>query len=220
MLSIDLLCRHCRQSFLVSRPSRAAGRKYCSRTCYLAAVWAKRAEDDAVGNKYCPRCKTTKHSTQFGPGRRQPDGLSGWCRSCRAESERLRRLRPDNVARFRARYEQDIHFRAIEIVRRISKRARRYNLPFDLDVAWVEERLRGRCELTNLPFDFSPATRSGRSNAFTPSVDRIYPRDGYVRGNCRVVIYALNLALSDLGLDRFLPIAEALIVYQRRRGVA
>lgn len=44
-----------------------------------------------VGAKWCPKCRTTKPHDAFGAAIDRTDGLSGWCRACRAGGEKGRR---------------------------------------------------------------------------------------------------------------------------------
>jgi hypothetical protein len=70
---------------------------------------------------------------------------------------------------------------------------------------------KGVCELSGLPFNMEAG------QAFyvdSPSIDRIRPELGYVDGNLRVVLYALNAAMGSWGLDRLLEITDAV----RRRA--
>jgi hypothetical protein len=112
-----------------------------------------------------------------------------------------------------------MRFRARELVRAIGKRCRSAGLPFDLDIDWLTGRLEsGRCELTGLEFDTVVSRKRG--GPFSPSVDRIVPSAGYTKSNCRVVIFAVNAALSDWGLGVFIPIAEALVARTRKEPAA
>lgn len=172
--------------------------------------------------KRCPKCKTSKPSTEFytgGTARKSLDGLGGWCKHCRKLGERLRRLDPDHVREVHDKYETDMRFRSRELLRAIAKRSRSSGVPFDLDIDWLAARLSaGMCELTALKFDFS--VRSRRYNPFTPSVDRIVPSRGYTKDNCRVVAMAVNVALSNWGVDVLMTIAEALVERRRNKVAA
>jgi hypothetical protein len=83
------------------------------------------------------------------------------------------------------------------MVRRARLRARVRCLPFDLSVEHVYGLLsRGRCSLTGVEWDFSPGPDTSRP--WRPSLDRIDPRLGYVRGNVQVICWAVNRAKSDM----------------------
>jgi len=95
-------------------------------------------------------------------------------------------------------------------------RATAKGLPFDLDPAWVQEKLdRGVCEATGIPFNM--ATDRGWD---TPSLDRTEPSAGYTKANTRLVLFALNAACGDWGENRMLSIASAILKQRRERSDA
>ena len=73
----------------------------------------------------------------------------------------------------------------------------------------------GKCEVTGLPF----ANLEGTANPWSPSLDRIRPALGYVDGNIRVVVWALNMAKSGWGDDVLLRLAHAIVDANRKTGV-
>lgn len=75
------------------------------------------------------------------------------------------------------------------------KSAKKKGLEFDLTVDWFRERLdRGTCEMSGLAFDMK-----AKRGAMSPSVDRRDPSGPYTRANCRMILWYLNRAMSDLG---------------------
>jgi hypothetical protein len=90
-------------------------------------------------------------------------------------------------------------------------RASAKRLPFDLDRAFLIElwdQNEGRCVLTKRPFDLSAYGGKGQANPNSPSIDRIEPELGYVKGNVRLIIYHLNIALSGFGTEEFTKLAK------------
>lgn len=96
-------------------------------------------------------------------------------------------------------------------------RWKKKNMGFDLDEAWLRELWEsqgGRCAVTRLPFDLRPY-ESLKRNPYQPSLDRIDSKQGYVKTNVRFVLFAVNIALNEWGLEVFGPIAEALCATAR-----
>jgi hypothetical protein len=62
-----------------------------------------------VGLKWCPHCQSLLAVDGFGFDRTRDDGLSGWCRRCRADGEQKRRdANPEAMrAALRARYHRE-----------------------------------------------------------------------------------------------------------------
>lgn len=204
-----MVCQQCRKQF---EAKASAKRKFCTHECYRNHRWDFIRSQLAEGLRCCSKCKVVKTVADFySQGK---NAIAGWCKECRRENERQRRADTANVLKFHKKYETDMDFRARELLRAVQKRCRREGYTYDLDSAWMVERLTGgSCELTGLRFNMSVATR--RPNAFTPSIDRINAGGGYTKGNCRLVLHSVNAALGDWGLETVIGVAEALV---RRNG--
>ena len=75
---------------------------------------------------------------------------------------------------------------------------------------WILEKLKlGKCELTGLPFDFYSTDFS--RNPYAPSLDRKDSSNkAYSESNTRVVLFAVNAALNEWGLETLKPIFKIL----------
>lgn len=76
------------------------------------------------------------------------------------------------------------------------------------DMLALVERSGGRCELSGIPFNHDKA---GTRRAFGPSLDRIDCGLGYVPGNVRLVVYAVNAAMNEWGFDTLLAVARGVV---------
>lgn len=103
-------------------------------------------------------------------------------------------------------------------VRAARSRAKRRNLEFDIDEAWVIERAENakfKCNLSGIPFY---ADRDFRTrHPYAPSLDRIDSSRGYTKDNVRVIAYALNVMLLDWGVGVFERVANG---YRSVKGTA
>ncbi len=101
----------------------------------------------------------------------------------------------------------------------IKYRAARKGLKYDLTVEWAQRRLKdieGMCEATGIPMVRPQESGKGRDSMWdSPSVDRIIPSRGYVRDNCRFVIWAFNQAKGSMSDDK---LAEVAREFLRKRG--
>lgn len=88
------------------------------------------------------------------------------------------------------------------------KRAKRFNLPYDLTHSWAKERWTGRCEITGIPFDLS-SKKYGQM--FSPSIDKIDPKLGYVQENCRFILFMVNIFKYNGTDEMMLKVAEAIV---------
>jgi hypothetical protein len=106
--------------------------------------------------------------------------------------------------------------RAVSMLTGARNRANKKGFECSLTKIWIIHKLEnGFCELSGIPFDFSRPTKSN-FNPLSPSIDRIDSKKGYTFDNCRVILTALNVALSEYGLDLYLEIAKKVISSQNK----
>jgi len=77
------------------------------------------------------------------------------------------------------------------------KRAKQKGLPFDLSVEDIV--IPKRCPYLDIPI----SAQGGRQTANSPSLDRIDPDKGYVRGNVEVISYRANAIKHNAIFDEF-----------------
>lgn len=86
-------------------------------------------------------------------------------------------------------------------------RAKKKNILFDLDAAWAEETYTGCCYLTGIPFNFI----DGKLNSKSASIDKINSKLGYIKENCRWVLFCINALKGSMEDVEMLEIASALL---------
>lgn len=89
------------------------------------------------------------------------------------------------------------------LVIRAKGRARNRGIPFDLDVSDLLP-IPEVCPVLGIPLVFQ-AKRMGRNS---PSLDRLRPELGYVRGNVRVISQRANGLKSDASADELYAVAD------------
>jgi hypothetical protein len=128
----------------------------------------------------------------------------------RAEARRYRAKYPEKVKTWQKNF--FMQRRANVMAANARRSAKAKGVECNLDVAWFEERLKaGVCEMSGIPFDLSAGSRNPNS----PSIDRIVAGGPYTKANCRLTIWWLNRALSNMGDDYCLDVFRRIL---QRRG--
>ena len=167
--------------------------------------------------KTCNMCREQLHESCFSRDRKNQDGLNGRCRSCikRVCDGKREALNAAQRKRWKEQY-ADPRFRDKRLLQQFKQRerdkkrtlyaaakhrAKRKGLDFDIDISDLPD-IPDRC-----PFLGSPLIkqRSGRDADYpladAPSIDRIDPAKGYIKGNVHIVSYRANRAKANLTID-------------------
>lgn len=118
------------------------------------------------------------------------------CKSCVAKKER-EYYRQDPIRTWR-----------YNTLRSAKKRAANKRLEFDLDNNYLQKIFTQYCPISSEPFVFS----LGKPHPNSPSLDRIIPEKGYVKGNVVVISHKYNTYKSNYSLEDL----EKLIVYIKK----
>lgn len=200
--------------------------------------WGRRilelAPPSAGAGKNCTQCKNFYRLDEYHRDGRASDGRESACKKCKHAYYKTSRCQARIAAtkHIRKRYRDNNRARSLELDRAYrvrpsgiaamlyasaKHRAASKGLPFTISREWVLERvLHGRCEITDLPF-VAPLDKGHRINPFAATIDRERPADGYVPGNCRMVVWAYNSAKGN-GTDADVKlIAERILAYHARQ---
>ena len=97
-----------------------------------------------------------------------------------------------------------LNWRSSKMVCEAKAKSLRKNIPFNIDFQYVYNLCKtGKCDITGIGFN----TTSGK-NPCSPSLDRIVPKLGYIRGNVRVILWALNAFKNEWSDSEIYPIAK------------
>lgn len=134
--------------------------------------------------------------------------INAYHRKRRADPETNKKILLD-VAKYRERHK-------IKCLARAAKaRARKGGI--DCDAVFLDELGKGRpenCECCGRTFDYkAPPIRPGRPGRSMPSLDRIDPTKGYVRGNVGIICWRCNAIKRDGTLEEL----EAIVRYMKER---
>jgi hypothetical protein len=97
-----------------------------------------------------------------------------------------------------------------KLLQAAARRATKAGIEFALTPEWAEARYTGRCEITGTPFDVEGSEKRG-PRPLSPSIDRLDQCFGYVPGNCRFILFAVNAFRGSMTDDEMLSIAESLV---------
>jgi hypothetical protein len=100
------------------------------------------------------------------------------------------KLHPDEYKNKRLRDNSNVEKR---IFYRVKSRALKNNIPFDLDLEDIV--VPEVCPVLGIPLFTAPG--QGHNQINSPSVDRINPKLGYVKGNVRIISNRANLLKSN-----------------------
>ncbi len=114
-------------------------------------------------------------------------------------------LRPEVVERKASWYQEKMAKMSIEerlklMVKRAKDRAKLKNVDFDItwkDVVYVET-----CPILEIPLNWGETSNEGGRNINTPSLDRIDPNLGYVKGNVRIISTLANMMKSSANKEQ------------------
>lgn len=156
-----------------------------------------------MDSKRCGGCGETKSLDQFQARLGRAGGKQTQCAACHVI--------------WHAKYIKTIPGRACMLRNAARNRCKSSGVIIDLPLQWVIDRLTpGVCELTGIEFDYNPLG-DGLANPLSPSIDRRDPSIGYTTSNCRLILTAMNRALSSYGEPIFQRIAQA---YLARHPIA
>lgn len=173
-------------------------------------------------NKNCPHCKQTKPISDFSKRSDCKLGLMSWCRPCNRDKVRKYRLnnkqkcyanmlkwRGKNKSKLlaiqkRYRSNNPLNLRSSKMVCEARSKALIKNLKFNIDYKYVHSLCKnGKCAITGIEFK-----TTGGKNPYSPSLDRIVPELGYIMGNVRVILWALNAFKNKWSDSEIYPIAK------------
>lgn len=135
-------------------------------------------------DKYCSGCKETKDTTLFSKNKQMKDGYANWCKACIKKHWQ----KPENLQR---RKERRMGNYAHTLFIETKSRARLSGIPFDLDESDIV--IPDWCPVLGIPLI---AEVGGRKDN-TPSIDKLIPEKGYIKGNVKVISWLANCIKRD-----------------------
>ena len=148
--------------------------------------------------KVCSQCKQELPRESFNSDQSRKDKLQVVCKGCKKlwRKKHSERLRLDQIALRRSKPE-------LYLLKAARTRAKKKGLPFNLEVEDII--IPTICPV----FGRKLFIGVGERHEFSPSLDKIIPKLGYVKGNIRVISWRANRIKSDGSLKEL----QALCAY-------
>lgn len=147
---------------------------------------AKKREYDNSGNlvkRECGKCKLMLPLTAYNKNPGHADGFNNVCREC--AKNRWKETATDK--------------RVLYLLQRLRSKSKQISVPFNLEVSDII--VPDTCPVLGIPLSFGKETNETGWRDNSPSVDRIVPSLGYVKGNIVVISYRANRIKNDATID-------------------
>ena len=103
------------------------------------------------------------------------------------------------------------HRQATTLLHAASQRAKSRGIGFDLDLEWVRGGLRSGCPMTGEKYVIGQGTNYSNRHPLTPSIDKVNPKLGYTKDNCRVVSWFYNMAKQQWSDEEVLELCKKIV---------
>lgn len=147
---------------------------------------AKKREYDLNGNllkRECSKCKMMLPPDAFNKNPGHADGFNNMCREC--AKTRWKETAADK--------------RVTYLLHRLKSKSKQIGVPFNLEPCDIV--VPDVCPVLHIPLSFGKEADDTGWRDNSPSVDRIVPSLGYVKGNVIVISYRANRIKNDATID-------------------
>jgi len=148
--------------------------------------------------KQCSKCRRVLSVEMFFKEASAPDGLRCDCKQCKKKIE-------DKWTT-----QNPITVQTGNMIRGARKRAKDKKIPFDLDYDYIRSIVTSHCPIFGTPLEWSALRNNGNIPLpNSPSLDRIDPGRGYVKGNVWIISHRANQIKSDASHDELKLVTKA-----------
>jgi hypothetical protein len=160
-----------------------------------------------ITEKICARCTLSKSLSDFYRDKYKKDGRSYVCKKCSKDTYKqwleIGTNKSDKYAYRTAVYVRDKRLRPEKLILASAKqRARLHNLPFNLEVSDIV--IPEVCPILSIKLKVNSKANADDS----PSLDRLIPALGYVKGNVAIISHRANVIKSYGTADEHIKIAD------------
>ena len=116
---------------------------------------------------------------------------------------------------YHSKTKEDAH---IEIMyKNALKRARRDKIPFDIDIEYLKSIKTDRCPIFDMELSWGKIGEGQANKTNSPSLDKIKPAYGYIKGNVCIISNLANKIKQDVGYEELYKVADWL--YEKYKEV-
>ena len=152
--------------------------------------------------KRCSKCGIVKNFDEFLKNRNRTNGIGSHCKQCSR--------RYYSKEKVKTREQQNPVQRITNCMTGGARdRAKEKNLPFNLDVQYVRSLVTSHCPVLQVELDWSLYKHNGKIPFNRPTLDRIDPSKGYVKGNVWIISSKANRIKSDASHEELKLVTEA-----------
>lgn len=170
-------------------------------------------------NKLCSYCKETKELEDFHLNIRNKDGYSNACKNCKKEYDKTYR-KSDKIQDFyksesyrdrkreyrKLRFEIDLEN---QLLLQARARAKKNNLPFNITIEDIV--IPEFCPILEIKLERKEYGKGGSFQRNSPSLDKIDPKLGYVKGNVIVISMKANVMKNNATKEELLNFSKNII---------
>ena len=149
-------------------------------------------------NKICSKCNLEKSLDDFSNNKSRKDGKQFYCKSCSSSLTMLTR----NKEKYEAYQDANRHMSHFSSIK---GRARNKGIPFNLTLEDFEN-IPDVCPILGIPLERNFG--KGFSSHNSPSMDKIIPERGYVKGNVIIISTLANRIKQDATPEQILKVGN------------
>lgn len=148
----------------------------------------------ALLEKCCSKCGIIKSLDQYRRDKSRKDGLHSSCREC---EKKYTQANPVLVQTAR-------------MIKRARNSAKEKELAFNIDLDYIRSIVPSHCPIFKTKLEWSTCRGNGSIPLpNSPSIDRIDPSQGYIKGNVWIISHRANAIKSNASHEELKLVAEA-----------
>lgn len=165
--------------------------------------------------KQCSCCNQVLPVEMFHKAKERRDGLKSQCKVCRSRHCAAYLANGGKEKQRAYKKANPIATITAKLVGQARSRAKEKNLPFDIDLDYIRAmagenaQFASHCPILGIPLEWS-CRRSNKSIPLpgSPSLDRIVPERGYVKGNIWIISHRANTIKNNATHDELKLVAK------------